>query len=341
MRFDVAIAGGGPAGLVAATLLARGGLRVLVAATPARRAPRPGETLPGAGLRLLRSLELPLPAESEGHRPLTGIASAWDGPPVETDYLRSPDGPAWLIDRAAFDSALARAAAAAGARFVGRRLTAEREGDCWRLDAGLSAGFLVVATGRSAALARRLGARRRTEHDLVALWSVAEGRAPERLARPMIERVSDGWWYAVGLDESRTYAAFHVEAADAPAVREPGAWRSRLRSTRFLEPLLAGAGAFTPPRGSPAGGARLDPCRGEGWAACGDSALAFDPLSSQGLLGAMAGGDMLARALLSEDRERGLADYESRLEEIWRIYRDRREAFYGPRRPSEGWNPRG
>ena len=37
---------------------------------------------------------------------------------------------------------------------------------------------------------------------------------------------------------------------------------------------------------------------------------------------------MLAAALLAEDRERALADYEARLEEIWRLYGDRRAAFY-------------
>jgi hypothetical protein len=57
--------------------------------------------------------------------------------------------------------------------------------------------------------------------------------------------------------------------------------------------------------------------------------MAFDPLSSQGVLGAMAGGHMLATALLAEDRGRALADYEARLAEIWRLYSDRRAAFYG------------
>jgi flavin-dependent dehydrogenase len=191
------------------------------------------------------------------------------------------------------------------------------------------ADFLVDATGRSAAVARRLGARMRRDHDLVALWSVADGAAPPRLARPMIERVAGGWWYAVRLDERRTYAAFHTPAATAPALRDSAAWRSRLAATHHLGPLLADAGDFSPPRGSPAGSARLAPCHGTAWAACGDAALAFDPLASQGLLGAMAGGHMLARALLADDREQALADYHTQLHRIGEIYRDRREAFYG------------
>jgi flavin-dependent dehydrogenase len=325
---DVAIAGAGPAGLVAAILLARGGAGVAVLDARKGRAPRPGETLPGAGLRLLRSLGLPLPAAAGPHRRLTGMASAWEGRLVETDYLGSADGPAWLIDRTAFDGALAEAASAAGVRFVKARAAAERRESGWRVGEAVEAGFLIDATGRSAALARRLGARTRTEHDLVALWSVAEGEAPLRLDRPLVERAGEGWWYSVRLDERRTYAALHVPAAAAAQARTAGGWAGRLRSTRFLAPLLAGAGRFSPPLGSPAGGARLEPVLGDCWAACGDSALAFDPLSSQGLLGAMAGGHMLAKALLAEDRGAALSDYEARLAEIWRLYRDRREAFY-------------
>lgn len=323
----MAVAGGGPAGLVAAILLARGGARVAVSSAPAGRFPRPGETLPGAGFRLLASLGLPAPAEGGPHRRLTGIATAWDGELVETDYLRSPDGPAWLLDRPAFDGALADAASAAGASFVQGPAKAERIEGGWRLGE-VSAGFLVDSTGRSAALARRLGARTRIEHALIALWAVAEGEAPPLLERPMIERGGDGWWYSVRLSERQTYAAFHTAAESAPKARSPAQWRARLSSTRFLAPRLAGAGPFEAARGSPAGGSRLYPCRGEGWAACGDSALAFDPLSSQGVLGAMAGGHMLATALLSGNRERGLAAYEGRLAEIWRIYCERREAFY-------------
>src|SRR4051794_40531403 len=163
MAYDVAIAGGGPAGLVAATLLARSGARVVLAARRDRRPPRPGETLPGAAIRLLRTVALPVPAPDGPHRLLTGIASAWDGPPAETDYFRSLDGPSWLIERAAFDRSLKEAAADAGVALVeGAVEGAERSGAGWRLrGAGgpIAADFVVDATGRAARIGRGLGAR--------------------------------------------------------------------------------------------------------------------------------------------------------------------------------------
>ena len=331
--FDVAIAGDGPAGLAAGTLLARAGARVALLGRARKARRRPGETLPGAGQRLLRVLGLPVLEEGGAHRPLTGISSAWDPARlVETDHFASPDGPAWLVDRDAFDRSLAEAAADAGAEtFVGLRCV-ERSGTGWRIETGagpIEAAFVVDATGRSARLARRLGALPEAGGKAVAWWSVARGEAPARLQRPMIERTADGWWFAVRLGPDATYTAFHTERPLAP-VRRSEAWLARLRATQWIAPQLEGAGPFAPVCGAPAGGTRLRHPGGDGWAACGDAAMALDPLSSQGLLSALAGGHELAKALSADGRDAALEAYRERLEEVWSIYQARRTALMGP-----------
>ena len=57
---------------------------------------------------------------------------------------------------------------------------------------------------------------------------------------------------------------------------------------------------------------RLDIVSGANWAAAGDAAASFDPLSGQGILTAMLSGRLAARALLSQlagDGGRALAEY--------------------------------
>src|SRR5690606_16639768 len=96
---------------------------------------------------------------------------------------------------------------------------------------------------------------------------------------------------------------------------------------------LAGA-SFAAPKATEAGSAALDPALdlsgGPGWLACGDAALAFDPLSQQGLLSALHGGLDAARA--AHSRLRGdpapAAAYAARLAEIRRIHLGRLRAAY-------------
>jgi flavin-dependent dehydrogenase len=77
-----------------------------------------------------------------------------------------------------------------------------------------------------------------------------------------------------------------------------------------------------------AGGARLEPFHGDGWLACGDAALSFDPLSSQGLLTAIYSGKLASEFLLQQLKGREDDSYELALMNIWRTYSARNKAFY-------------
>src|ERR1700683_5170843 len=69
---------------------------------------------------------------------------------------------------------------------------------------------------------------------------------------------------------------------------------------------------------------------GEGWIACGDAAMSFDPISGQGIFAALHSGSAAAHAVHAAlDGERVLLSaYARRLEEVWSIYRARRETLY-------------
>lgn len=123
----------------------------------------------------------------------------------------------------------------------------------------------------------------------------------------------------------------HVDAANAPAILHTrGAWLTQLARTSHVSRALAGARFLCEPRGTEAGGARLDRFGGKGWLAVGDAALSFDPLSSQGIFDAIYTGMKAAQAVdasLSGDTQ-AVEEYSTRLESIRAAYLERHRLVY-------------
>jgi flavin-dependent dehydrogenase len=71
-----------------------------------------------------------------------------------------------------------------------------------------------------------------------------------------------------------------------------------------------------------------EPAAGPGWAACGDAALAFDPVASQGLFNALAPAVEVAGLALADAPAAAEAAYRDRLAEIRRIYAARIAGVY-------------
>jgi flavin-dependent dehydrogenase len=335
-EWDAVIAGAGPAGVVAAARLARAGRRVLLVDREGTGG-KIGEALPGAAVRLLRALDLPAPKAEGPHAPIAGTLSAWGSSKfIATDTLRDPYGAAWRLDRRRFDADLRAAALVAGATARPALLReAVRDGDGWRLhfdDGGQArARWIVDATGRRARLARKLGARRQRDSRLIALYRIGTANAGFRESRTFIEAAADGWWYAARLPSGAVIAGLHTDANEAARIKaEPHAWTTALAATCQLGPLLAAVQFAQPLPAADAGGARLSACHGDGWIACGDAALSFDPISGQGIFAALHSAmDAAAAVDAALDGERALLDaYGSRMTEVWSIYRSRHAAVY-------------
>jgi flavin-dependent dehydrogenase len=327
--WDAIVAGAGPGGAVAAYVLARGGRRVLLADAVDPKSPKVGEALPGAAVRLLRSLDLPLPAKGGPHTPIGGNLSCWNSDQLfAADFLRHPDGPGWRLDRARFDADLRAAAVRAGAMLRSARVTdVKQRGTAWsaRLDddGTETARWIIDATGRRAAIARRLGAKRLRDARLIALYAAGASTTGFPLNRTVIEAVSHGWWYAARLPSGVPLAGFHTLHRDAmQLLADPDGWRRALADTRHVGPMLADTPFEHPPRALEACGARLDCLSGDGWIACGDAALSFDPISGQGIFNALHGG--MTAGLAIDDRLKGdsarLDEYSKQIDNVRRFY---------------------
>ncbi|MET8625271.1 tryptophan 7-halogenase [Kitasatospora sp. NPDC004669] len=340
-HLDAVVAGGGPAGAVAALVLARAGHRVqlLDDGGPGRQVFKIGEFLPPAVRPLLADLGLLDEFLATGHPVSTGTYAAWGSERLHgRSHLFDPYGHGWHLDRLRFDSFLRDAAVAAGAelrqasvldRVGGGLVVRERATGAVR---EVSARWTVDATGRRCVIGRR-GGRRRRQDRLVAAYAVFPDGDPE--ARTLVEAVADGWWYTTLVPAGRLVA--HLTDADLvdPSLRTPQGFRAALGRTEHVRRRVAGRGpGATPvPRWAPAHGLRLTPSAGPGWVAAGDAALAFDPLSSQGILMALHTGARAGRAvadcLADEGRTTAaLADYTAFLDGIATAYRSNHAHAY-------------
>ncbi|HEX2188916.1 MAG TPA: tryptophan 7-halogenase, partial [Longimicrobiaceae bacterium] len=306
-----------------------------------------GEALPPVGRALLGELGLLDGFLSQEHAPSHGNVSAWGSGDLAThDFLFDLHGHGWHLDRARFDAGLRAAAAGAGAEVVTPTRVAgtERTGRGWVVrvagageEREVACGWVVDATGRSAAVARRCGGARVRHDRLVAVharFRPLEGA--DRDGRTLVEAAPDGWWYTARLPCGERVAAFLADAATARGGRlpAPDPFLAALARTTHVRAALTGYALASAPRGADAGSARLDPPVGDGWIAAGDAALSFDPLSSHGILNALHTGALAGHAVhahLAGD-EAAVAAYARHVHAVYATYLRHLRAYYGMER---------
>lgn len=331
---DVLVVGAGPAGLSCALGLARRGFRVSVAGATNGRGPE-GETLPPPVKRALAGAGFTADGSDNRAVDCVGIHARWGGKEHFHSHILDAEGNGWHVRRDAFRSALVQDARLAGVSIRSAMFrTCRPQGEAWTVvldeNTHVRCRFLVDATGRHAAVARRLGAARRR---LDALCGVAAVFAARNMPQTLcVESTRFGWWYVAPLSETGAMACFisDVDLVKAIGASTPGIWRSLLAQTNLpgIEDALRDSSSL---RVLPCETSTLSDVSGEQWVAIGDAASIFDPIASAGVVKALHMGRVAAEAIggwLRSGTTAGLSAYRQAVAAELRSYLAVRSAQY-------------
>ena len=355
MDYDVIVAGGGPAGSTAATMLTRKGWRVLL--LEAARFPREhiGESLLPASLPVLEDLGVLGAVREAGFLPKPGATMVWGSSREPWTWLFRETNlthpTAFQVVRSTFDELLLRNAAGNGVEVCeSARVTDvafSDDGVEVRYNEGqprsLQARFFVDATGQTGLLGRALGLR---EHDpdfrnlaIYGYFRGGERLTGEATNSILIESFDDGWAWLIPLHTGLASVGVVVASEGGQAaIRESGslnAFRSNLARTGHTAAMLAGATletGVTVLRDWSYSSTRM---AGERWVLAGDAACFIDPLFSSGVHLALSSGVLasayVTTALKTGDpamREAAAEAYEQLYRQQYRHFREMARLFY-------------
>jgi flavin-dependent dehydrogenase len=346
--FTIMVLGGGPAGAVAAGVLARAGVDVLLVDARPPETFRVGESLVPAARTILTELGLWERFLSSSHVPCYGNMAAWGRPElVEMDFIRSPYGHGWHLDRTRFDLMLQDMAVEAGVTLCkpARPAWFRRCGTTWQValqtrqgGREVNASWLLDCSGRSYRIARGLGLARYYADRLLAFYArfQPDPRAMvDQDSRTLVESVPQGWFHTALLPSGERLVTCFTDAGTpwAKEATSQQGFLALIQDTVHISRKLESHGYTTaaPPQPTDARSSRLERFHGEGWLAAGDAAIALDPLSSQGILSALYSGLKAAKAVmgyLAGDRE-ALFHYEVSIMNVYTQFLWDRWHYYG------------
>lgn len=335
---DVLIIGAGPAGAAAARVLSLEGLQVIMA-DPVKTSQKIGESLPGAARTLLKDMGLIPWFEKSIPKICYGNLSSWGSEQlISADFIRDPNGTSWHLNRSSFDNYLREAAQNAGTTWLKLKLKNLKVMDSQKWGATfdgeeIESSWLIDASGRKSICTQFIGVKKYHDNPIVSVFTW--GKDIHQEERTLIESVPKGWWYSSPLPQNKRIVSFHVTAKEAAnIINTPNEWQKNLSETKYIKNICDAKNDWDILRRTMANGAILEQFGGKYWIAIGDAALAFDPISSQGIFNALYTGLRGAQAIIStfKGKENAIEEYSLQLKQIRNSYLKNIKYYYSQER---------
>ena len=352
IKYDVVIAGAGPAGCAAAIRLKQMNLKVCLIDDRDASRLKVGESLPGAAIRLLATLgieDLEKLMPRKNYIESKANISAWGKEGWEhSDAISNPEGGGWHIQRNVFDAALLKYAKEKGVHHykgkIGRikKVTKSNKETCLiefktkkeTLPDQLISKWVIDGTGRSSAVLKQFEIERVEygEQWAVICWMKSSKEDVDTSTR--IKSVKNGWWYTSKLPDNSRVVVFHgLSDSAAYLVRNPNEFIRQINKIGLISYQVSIGDMLQEVSVKRAGVSKPTQVIDANWLAIGDAALSFDPISSQGIFFALysgiRGAETIACILNSEEKTlRYLQDYSKKIHKVFTSNERSRKYFY-------------
>ena len=353
--YDVAIMGGGPAGSVAAALLARAGRRVIVLERDKFPRFHIGESLLPFSMQAFTRLGLHEKFVQAGFMEKFGgeMYGACGGDGVKfyfEDGFRSQTDRSYQVTRADFDKVLLDHAAESGAEvreetgvekvdFSDEEATLAISGKQNGTSEEIRARYVIDASGRNSILGAKFKLKKNYEHlQKVSVFAHYDGmtRAEGRdgtLTRMV--RALDRWFWVIPLTATRTSVGVVLDGAvyKKSGLSAEDFLQQSIEEQPLLMEAMRDAERVTPVRTAADFSYRSTRLTGDRWMLAGDAAGFIDPVFSSGVFLAVLGGEQAADALHvlldhPAKRKKLFARYERKINQAMDVYLRFVDAWY-------------